>query len=234
MIMMTRPAKIWFAAAVALCLALGLTVFIWRPAEPLPPAQVNANESASATRANPGSTDAARNRPATAEPADGSRRVATASPTLPLAAPAVGESEATDPVKGKVKAKRPATAAPELSYEPASEPAPHNASSDGFQLAAGTNNPDLVALAGTVRDFRAALGENPVGNNAEITRALLGDNPRHTQFLSPEAAVTNPAGELLDRWGHPYFFHAISRTEMEVHSAGPDGVLWSADDQAFH
>ena len=232
--MMTRQAKIWFAAALALCLALGLAVWIWRPAETLPQAQAPTNDSASASQANSGSTDAASHRPATAETADGSHRAAPASLALSPATDTRDAPETSDPVTGKTKTRRASTAAPELTYVPASEPAPHNASSDGYQLAAGAQNPDLIALAGTVRDYRVATGENPVGNNAEITRALLGDNPRHAQFLLPEAAVTNPAGELLDHWGHPYFFHAISRTEMEVHSAGPDGVMWSADDQAFH
>ncbi len=83
-----------------------------------------------------------------------------------------------------------------------------------------------------VRDYRAAHGENPVGSNAEITRALLGKNPRGIKFLDPAALglAISPAGELLDSWGHPYFFHAVSGTQMEVRSAGPDGLLFTADD----
>ncbi len=81
-----------------------------------------------------------------------------------------------------------------------------------------------------VRDFRATFGSNPVGSNAEVTRALMGANPRGTKYLDPAGATLNADDELLDRWGRPYFFHAISGTMMEVRSAGPDGVLFNADD----
>ena len=40
----------------------------------------------------------------------------------------------------------------------------------------------------------------------------------------------NAAGELVDPWGTPYFFHQLSATEMEIHSAGPDKVMWTRDD----
>jgi hypothetical protein len=35
---------------------------------------------------------------------------------------------------------------------------------------------------------------------------------------------------LIDRWGTPYFFHALSGEHMEIHSAGPDRQFHSADD----
>jgi hypothetical protein len=40
----------------------------------------------------------------------------------------------------------------------------------------------------------------------------------------------NGKGELVDYWGTPFFFHQLSGTEMEIHSAGPDKVMWTADD----
>jgi hypothetical protein len=81
-----------------------------------------------------------------------------------------------------------------------------------------------------VRDYRATFGSNPVGSNAEITRALMGANPRGAKYLDPARVTLSAEGELLDRWGRPYFFHAMSGTMMEVRSAGPDGVLFNADD----
>lgn len=89
---------------------------------------------------------------------------------------------------------------------------------------------ELARVARTVRDYRAALGSNPVGLNKEIVRALLGDNPRGAKFLDPASAKLNAQGELLDDWGHPYFFHALSGTVMEIRSAGPDGKIFTADD----
>jgi hypothetical protein len=35
---------------------------------------------------------------------------------------------------------------------------------------------------------------------------------------------------MCDRWGTPYFFHQVSKTEMEIRSAGPDRRMWTGDD----
>jgi hypothetical protein len=40
----------------------------------------------------------------------------------------------------------------------------------------------------------------------------------------------NGNGELVDVWGTPYFFHQLSGTDTEIHSAGPDRIMWTADD----
>ena len=87
------------------------------------------------------------------------------------------------------------------------------------------------AVRSAIQKYGAAFGGNPVGTNAEITRALNGDNPTHANFLAgiPGQQI-NSKGELVDPWGTPYFFHQLSGTEMEVHSAGPDRTLWNADD----
>ncbi len=85
-------------------------------------------------------------------------------------------------------------------------------------------------LMGSLRDYRNAFGANPVGNNAEITSALLGENPRNLAFVERASAKLNAQGEMIDRWGRPYFFHAITAKFIEVRSAGPDGVLYTPDD----
>jgi len=82
-----------------------------------------------------------------------------------------------------------------------------------------------------LRDFGARFGGNPVGTNPEITRALSGDNPGQVNFLSADAGLrVNGNGELIDPWGTPYFFHQLSGTETEIHSAGPDQIMWTQDD----
>ena len=98
------------------------------------------------------------------------------------------------------------------------------------QEAERTPQTEVGKLQLSVRDFRAAYGSNPVGNNAEVTSALLGENPRRAAFVERSEVKLNEQGEMLDRWGRPYFFHAITGTFMEVRSAGPDGVLFTADD----
>jgi len=82
-----------------------------------------------------------------------------------------------------------------------------------------------------VRQFGLMFGGNPVGTNPEITQQLSGQNSKHINFLSAEAGLRiNANGELVDPWGTPFFFHQLSGREMEIHSAGPDRVLWTADD----
>jgi hypothetical protein len=83
----------------------------------------------------------------------------------------------------------------------------------------------------TIRSYNTQFGENPVGNNAEITAALMGKNPRHLNFIQPDSSLqVNENGELVDAWGTPFFFHQLSGQVMEIHSAGPDKKMWTSDD----
>lgn len=94
-----------------------------------------------------------------------------------------------------------------------------------------TANDDLDVLTTLLGEYRRHLGGNPVGDNDEITAALLGANPKRLACLpaDPGSCIDN-AGRLVDRWGNPYFFHALSGTRMEIVSAGPDGILHTGDD----
>jgi hypothetical protein len=89
---------------------------------------------------------------------------------------------------------------------------------------------EVESVGTMIRDFRNAVGGNPVGTNAEITKALLGDNEKQVKFDLPPGASVNGEGELVDRWGTPFFFHQLSGTQMEIRSAGPDRRLWTEDD----
>lgn len=90
---------------------------------------------------------------------------------------------------------------------------------------------DLLQVQLMIRSFRDALGENPVGTNAEIMASVLGDNAKQARLATPEGQHLNEKGELTDRWGTPYFFHQLSKTQMEIRSAGPDRVMWTGDDK---
>ena len=74
------------------------------------------------------------------------------------------------------------------------------------------------------------LSGNPIGTNEEIVRALQGRNRARLAFLSADHPALDGAGRLCDRWGTPYFFHALAGDRMEIRSAGPDRVLFNADD----
>jgi hypothetical protein len=120
---------------------------------------------------------------------------------------------------------------------PGAVPALPMPESDPVQVAPGgaTVSPsrlraDLADVQLALRDYRTGLGENPVGNNAEITRALLGDNLKQIKIPVPNGSQLNAQGELCDRYGTPYFFHQLSGTQMEIRSAGPDRQMWTADD----
>jgi hypothetical protein len=80
------------------------------------------------------------------------------------------------------------------------------------------------------RNFRSAIGESPVGTNAEIMKSIMGGNPKGAMLGPPEGQTVNGNGELLDEWGTPYFFHQLTSDIIEIRSAGPDQRLWNEDD----
>jgi hypothetical protein len=89
---------------------------------------------------------------------------------------------------------------------------------------------DLDNIQFMLRDFRAIMHGNPEGTNAEIMKSIMGGNRNNAQLGPPQGQRVNEQGELVDRWGTPYFFHQLSKEEMEVRSAGPDRKLWTTDD----
>jgi hypothetical protein len=130
-----------------------------------------------------------------------------------------------------------ASNSPAISSSPKPVPAPVPAPQ------AGELKPDESALIAVgpqtalqnvrraVHQYGEMFGGNPVGTNPEITSQLSGDNPKHINFISPQpGAHIDAEGELVDEWGTPYFFHQISGSEMEIHSAGPDKIMWTSDD----
>lgn len=93
-----------------------------------------------------------------------------------------------------------------------------------------TAKDDIATLDFLISNFRKLEGENPVGENDEITAALLGRNPKGLGYLRSDSAYIDSSGRLIDRWGTPYFFHAVSGNEMEIFSAGPDRRHHTDDD----
>ena len=82
-----------------------------------------------------------------------------------------------------------------------------------------------------IHEYGSMFGGNPVGTNPEITSALNGNNPKRINFINAQAGMRiNEKGELIDAWGTPLFFHQLSASLMEVHSAGLDKIMWTPDD----
>jgi hypothetical protein len=108
------------------------------------------------------------------------------------------------------------------------------------ELAIGLNSPtsdihaDLRQVDAIFAAYRSAThGDNPVGDNADITAVLIGRNKLGFAFIPADCPAINSQGELCDRWGTPYFFHQLSGEEMEIRSAGPDRKMWTADDEVL-
>ena len=130
----------------------------------------------------------------------------------------------------------PTLPATESSEEPPSSQAPDPATAPGGLPAPGKPAPpdvirnELENVQVSLRDYRTAFGENPVGSNGEITKALDGGNPKHLRISFPPGSSVSGQGELCDRWGTPFFFHQLSAKQMEIHSAGPDHLMGTGDD----
>ena len=89
---------------------------------------------------------------------------------------------------------------------------------------------DLDKARHLITSYHTLMGQNPVGTNAEIMKALMGGNPHQASLGPLDGQQLNAKGELIDPWGTPYFFHQLSGDVMEIHSAGPDKIMGTSDD----
>ncbi len=115
-------------------------------------------------------------------------------------------------------------------------PAPERSTlADALNSSATTVADDLRLIALVLENFRSNFPRtgNPFGLNSEITAALTGQNPLRLALIPPDHPAINREGELTDRWGTPFFFHAESATRMTITSAGPDKKLHTSDDESF-
>ncbi|MBS0659798.1 MAG: hypothetical protein JSR82_16275 [Verrucomicrobia bacterium] len=167
-------------------------------------------------------------------------RPAATSPTLPppSAPPARVESTPSPATVARALAGSPTPAVRPTPPASATAPVAAPTAAPAASVAAAPVTDDLANAVREdieqakvmLRDYRTLYGENPVGTNAEIMRALMGGNPKGATLGPFEGASLNGEGELLDRWGTPYFFHQLSKDRMEIISAGPDRKLFTPDD----
>lgn len=79
--------------------------------------------------------------------------------------------------------------------------------------------------------YRREFGAFPAGEgNAQFMNALRGANPGKLPVFPPQHPRLDPKGNLVDRWGQPYIFHAVSRDRLEIRSKGPDQEIFTTDD----
>ncbi len=103
----------------------------------------------------------------------------------------------------------------------------------GYGTAASDPQRDLEMVKDAVDAFVRSIkipGALPTGSNRELVAALAGKNAHRIRFIDPASHFINADGDLLDRWQVPLFFHFVEANDVGVRSAGPDRVLWTADD----
>jgi len=121
---------------------------------------------------------------------------------------------------------RPALAPPAALSDKSGHP---DAASFGTPAIPPEHEPELIL--GLLEFYRREFGAFPTGNeNAHFLNALAGTNPSGLVIFPPGHPRVSAAGDLLDAWGNPFHFHAISRDHLEVRSAGPDGGFFTPDD----
>ena len=129
----------------------------------------------------------------------------------------------------------PASARVDVQPSPGEVSLPHAGPAHAPEITSMEPRIVLGNVRNAIANYGQRFGGNPVGSNAEITRALGGENPQQVNFINPDAGMRlNANGELIDAWGTPFFFHQLSGTEMEIHSAGPDKIMWTDDDLVTH
>jgi hypothetical protein len=117
---------------------------------------------------------------------------------------------------------------------PARQPTPESPTNSFERLLAADGTPaeDRAALEDIVINFLQSAPHNirpPLGTNDEITRALM-DRDALGESAIPASHPAIIAGQLVDRWGLPWWFHQLSADVIDVRSAGPDRKLFTADD----
>lgn len=92
---------------------------------------------------------------------------------------------------------------------------------------------DLQSLANALSNLVLLIkADDPfrLGANEEFAAALRGKNRHQLRFVREDHPCFNAAGQLVDRWQSPLFFHALDASRIDIRSAGPDRVLWTDDD----
>src|ERR1700722_9161593 len=95
-------------------------------------------------------------------------------------------------------------------------------------------NEDVDNLFYALQQYRERIGSYPVGNNAEVVRALLGNNPKNLIILVGRKKTLNTKGEFVDPWGTPLRIYFAGEGIL-VRSAGPnkrfdDSTVQNPDD----
>lgn len=112
-------------------------------------------------------------------------------------------------------------------------PLPGDGLLEGYGDTAADPIEDLRKLHRVVTGYFSVIKDGsrfPIGGNEDLAAALRGENPNREPFVTAENPVFSAEGLLIDRWGRPLVVHPIAWRQIELRSAGPDGVPFNADD----
>ena len=102
---------------------------------------------------------------------------------------------------------------------------------DRLNAADGSIEEDLRTVRSLFLNYFTVYKQAPVGTNKEMMKAFLGENPRGIRYVPDDHPSVNEKGELVDRWGTPFFFHQVAAQKIEIRSAGQDRIMWTEDDR---
>ena len=107
---------------------------------------------------------------------------------------------------------------------------------NAFRVNARTSkfNEDVDNLFYALQQYKEKVGSWPTGNNADIAKALMGNNSKNLMILVGRKQDLNSKGEFVDPWGTPLRIY-FSGEGVLVRSAGPnkrfdDSTVLNPDD----
>jgi len=95
-------------------------------------------------------------------------------------------------------------------------------------------NEDVENLFIGLQKYKETVGSYPLGSNAEVAKALKGNNSKNVIILVGRKNELNEKGEIVDPWGTPLRIY-FSDNGVLIRSAGPnrrfdDSTVMEADD----
>ncbi len=107
---------------------------------------------------------------------------------------------------------------------------------ESFRANAKTSkfNEDVENLFVGLQQYKERIGAYPVGGNAQVAKALQGENPKNIIILVGRKTELNEKGEYMDPWGTPLRIY-FSDGGILIRSAGAnrrfdDSTVLEADD----
>ncbi|HEX3797270.1 MAG TPA: hypothetical protein VH413_01110 [Verrucomicrobiae bacterium] len=95
-------------------------------------------------------------------------------------------------------------------------------------------NEDVDNLFFALQQYKERVGSYPVGNNAEVAKALMGNNSKNLIILVGRKQDLDSKGQFVDPWGTPLRIYFAGEGIL-VRSAGPnkrfdDSTVLNPDD----